>query len=135
MSVDAADLLTPRGRLEALVLWPLADAQVVQATIEAYLADAAAQPGVADLDSDDYDAALTTWAYYRAKDEELQRILGRPSSVDDSDEGSQSYLVTQMTMIREERDRWKAEFDAIMEEATGEVPAAASYATLRSYRD
>jgi hypothetical protein len=134
MAVAPADLLTPRGRLDEKVIWPGVPNKTVLATLAAYLEDGLAQDGVADLDEEAQDRALRAWSYYRGKDEQFQRMLGQPASVQDSDEGSSSYLVTQMTLVQAERDKWLEEFEAILEEETGEPPSDETFGIITSYR-
>ena len=136
MAVQPADLLTPAGRLERAVLWPGQSESKVLAYLTAYLADADDQPSFEDIEDETAsDRARKAWAYYRAKDEQFNRMMSQPASVEDSDEGSQQYLITQLRMVEEERDKWLALFDSIIEEETGFDEDAVSYTTLRSLRD
>lgn len=135
MAVQPADLLTPTGRLERKVLWPGVSLTKVTEYLTAYLADADQQPAFDEItDVVVADRARKAWAYYRAFDEVYQRLLAQPSTVADSDEGSQSYVFTQITSMGERAAEQKALFDSIIEEETGEG-ADEDFTTLRSLRD
>lgn len=51
------------------------------------------------------DKAARNWAYYRAKTDVYYRLLSAPSSASLNDQGSASYLLTQI-------EHWKTEADA-----------------------
>lgn len=124
MTVQAEDLLAPAGRLDAAVLWIGVSSDNVNTKLEAYLTDAAVR--VADIaDADDADSATKAWAYYRAYDGIYQQMVRLPSTVEFSDEGSGSYLVTQMQLMKDLRDEALAEFTALLDAAavvTEETP-------------
>jgi hypothetical protein len=116
VTVQAEELLSPTGRLQPKVLWPGVSPEDVNEKLEAFLTEAAVK--VADLeDATDVDTATTAWAYYRAFDEVYLRLVGLPSTVDFRDEGSGSYLVTQMNLMKELRDQALVEFTAILDAA------------------
>ncbi len=134
MAVNPADLLTPLGRLDRKVLWPGTSSLTVTTYLPAYLADAAAE-AVEITDTAANDKAQKWWAYYRAYDEVYQRLLSQPASVSDSDEGSQSYLVAQIEMMRDRAGEALTAFNEIVEAETATDPEEDSYTVLRSMRD
>lgn len=77
------------------------------------------------------DGAARLWAYWRAWDEVYQRLLVMPSTVETSDQGSSSYLLTQMEHVGELAAEAKAEFDGIISTVENTVP---TYGVIRSYR-
>lgn len=131
MAVAPADLLTPRGRLERKVIWPGLSAGKVTEFLTAYLAEAAVE-AAAISDATQKEKAEKAWAYYRAKDEQFNRMIGQPAQVSDADEGSQTYTADQIAEVKAERDSWRALFDTILEE-TG-VSSAVAYAVITSFR-
>jgi hypothetical protein len=134
VAVTAASLLSPTGRLDRKVLWPGVSASKVNEYLAAYITDGETE-AEAITDETAQDRAVKQWAYYRAFDEVYQRLVSQPASVADADEGSQSYLVTQMQLMKERRDEALAAFEAILEEETGEDPAEDSYTVITSLRD
>ncbi len=114
MAISAQDVLTPTGRLDPAIIWPGLSSQAVQEKIRAFITDAENRTG--DLDATDQDDAATAWVYYRAKAEQYERMIGMPATVTDSDEGSSSYFVTQLQLVKDERDAWLAEFDSFTPE-------------------
>jgi hypothetical protein len=135
VAVQPADLLntaSPAGRLDRTVVWPGVSASKVLAKLAGFLADAAVE--AAEItDTTANDRAQKAWAYYRAKDEQFQRMIGNPAQVSDADEGSQAYTEAQIAEVKAERDSWRALFDSILEEET--VADAGSFMILQSLRD
>jgi hypothetical protein len=129
VAVAAQDVLSPRGRLDPQVIWPGLSLENVDTKIRAFIQDGEERTE----DVDDQDAAVKIWVYYRAKDEQYQRMVGMPSTVADSDEGSSSYLVTQIELVKEERDELLAEFEDLLVEAG--VEEEEEYGVITSYRD
>lgn len=134
MAVQPADLLTPRGRLDPRVIWPTITPEVVTETLVAYLTEAEIEAAAIPPDQG-HDKAVKAWGYYRAKAAQYDALTGLPTTVEDRDEGSSSYLPTQLTLIRDERDGYLAEFQGLLDEATAVAsvlihpPASASVAT------
>lgn len=106
MAVVAADL-----RLNAAALWPGESPTKLDERLGGYLTAAAAK--AAALETEDVDAGTIAWARYLAFDDVYQRLMALPSSVTDSDEGASSYLVTQIQMMKDERDAALAEFTGL----------------------
>lgn len=108
MAYHAADTLIPKGRLNPAALWPGVDGNVVRENLEQYLAEGYSK--TAD------DEAARTWAYYRAYQEVYERLLLTPSTVSINDEGSASYLLTQMEHVGQLADAALAEFEGLAAE-------------------
>lgn len=126
--LTANALLTPKGRLNAQALWPSAGLDEVQGFIAEYLAEGYVKAaGVSEPDE-----AARQWAYYRAWDEAYQRMLLLPSTVSTSDEGSSSYLLTQMEHVGELAAEALAAFNAIL--VTAEVEGVDTFGVITSYR-
>jgi hypothetical protein len=115
--LHASDLLYPKGELEAAVLWPGVDPTVVVGNLEEHLTEGYAK-AAAITDAATKDQAARQWAYAKAYGGVYRRILALPSTVSTSDEGSSSYLLTQMEHIGELAEAAMAEFDRILAEAT-----------------
>lgn len=131
MALSASDLLTPEGALEAAVLWPDLSEAKVNERLEVYLRQGTEQG--ADLsEATDRDEYTRQWSYYRAYDEVYQRRLMQPSSVEDRDEGSASWLLTQIEWIGQRRDEAKAAADAILTDAG--IEEDEEYGTIQSLR-
>ncbi len=133
MSVSVADLLSPVGRLDPAVLWPGETTQQVQLRVQAYLTDATTRTA-AFTDETTGDEARTAWVYYRAYDAVYQRMVSLPSAVAFTDEGSGSYVTTQMNLIKDERDAAFTEFDELVD-LLDAVDEDTAFTTLRSLRD
>lgn len=123
MALEADALLSPTGRLQAAVLWPGVTTATVTAKLEAFLLEAV---GLTD-DAD----AQREWAYYRAFDEVYQRMLLMPSSVTFADEGSGSYAVEQMRLVKELRDQALAAYEELIVVGAG---GSTGYTVLTSFR-
>ncbi len=128
-----ADLLSPVGRIDPAVHFPGETTRQVEARVQAYLTDATTRTA-AFTDETTGDEARTAWAYYRAYYAVHQRISNLPSSVAFTDEGSSSYLVAQMQMIKDERDAAWDEFTELVDLLDAEDEDTA-FTTLRSLRD
>jgi hypothetical protein len=124
------DLLTPRGRLNGAALWPRArgetrpaNAARIRQTLIAYLEEADGK--TAALVGSDYesqrDEARKRWAEYRAYDEVYQVRVMMPTTVETPEQGSSSYLVTQLQLLAELRDQALAEFNAIVDQLDVDV--------------
>lgn len=132
MAVQTSALLSPSGRLVGEIHFPGKSAAQVEEKLAGFLTDATARAGEI-TDDDASDRFVTAWAYYRAFDEVYQRLALMPASVADSDEGSSSYLVTQIEMVRDLRDEMKDEADAILVEEAVEEDEA--FTIVKSLRD
>lgn len=125
MSVAAHQCLTPLGRIDPAIVWPGLKADKVGAKLDAFIKEG-------DGLSSQNDEATKVWVYYRAKDEQYQRLVGMPSSVQDSDEGGSSYLWSQIEAVRQERDNLLAEFEDMLEAGPGDV--GGEYTVVQSLR-
>ncbi len=128
-----ADLLSPVGRIDPAVHFPGETTRQVEARVQAYLTDATTRTA-AFTDETTGDEARTAWAYYRAYDAVYQRMVSLPSSVAFTDEGSGSYLVTQMQLIKDERDAAFEEYEELVDLLDAEDEDT-TFTTLRSLRD
>ncbi len=116
MAISAQDVLTPVGRIDPAIIWPGLAPNAVQEKIRAFITDAENRTA----DADDPATSAAWWVYYRAKSEQYERMIGMPATVTDSDEGSSSYFVTQLQLVKDERDAYLAEFDDSLAEAEDE---------------
>lgn len=107
MAVTVYQCLSPQGRIVPAIIWPGASADAVGQKITAFIVEG----GTLATE----DEAVKLWVYYRAKDEQYQRLIGMPAQVTDSDEGSSAYLQAQIEMVRQERDNALAEFEDAVE--------------------
>lgn len=126
MAVSPLDVLVPAGRIDPAIIWPGLAADKVQDKIGAFITDGAAR----STQAEDPDESTKLWVYYRAKDEQYQRMVGTPASATDSDEGSRQYTDRQIQLVREERDALFAEYDDSLVEEEGED----EYGVIQSLR-
>ena len=117
MPLTAQDLLTPRGRLNGAALWPGVSAEEVDETLGTYLDEGYAKPEVAALAVGDRDDPARLWAYHRAYQEAYERLLLTPSTVNTSDQGGSSFLLTQIEHVGELAVAALAEFNDAVGEA------------------
>lgn len=111
--LSATDLLEPKGELNAPALWPRKDINVVSANLSEYLNEGYGK--AAALSEADQHEAARQWAYYRAYKDVYKRLLAMPSTVQTSDQGSSSYLLTQMEHVGELADAALAAHQALVE--------------------
>jgi hypothetical protein len=127
VAISAQDVLSPKGKIIPQVIWPGLGPEAVDTKIRAFIQDADEQGAE---DAADPDASRKIWVYYRAKAEQVERLLGTPSTATDSDEGSRSYTDAQIQSLIAERDALLEEFDdSIVEEEDED-----EYGTIQSYR-
>jgi hypothetical protein len=131
VAVSSQQVLTPLGRLDPAIVWPGLSLENVDQKIRAFIQDGSER--VAEVDAESQDEAVKIWVYYRAKDEQYNRMVGMPSTVADSDEGSSSYLLTQIQMVKDDRDALLEEFEDLL--VTAGVEEEEEYGTITSYRD
>jgi hypothetical protein len=120
--LTAPDLLTPRGRLNAASLYPNTDGAALAAHLGEYLAQGYAALAAAGVDVDtapDAGDAARAYAYWRAYGEVYEAMVARPSSFSLNNEGSGSWLLTQMDYMRTLRDEARADYDARVLVLTG----------------
>jgi hypothetical protein len=123
VALHASDLLTPKGRINAVALWPGVDPDEAAEYVEEYLAQGYAQ-------APSNDEAARQWAYYRAWDEKYQILSAMPASVSTSDEGSSGYTQSQI-------DSWRTlslEALAVYEEEASSGTDAGAYGVITSLR-
>lgn len=133
MSVTAYMLLSPTGRITPEVIWPGLAPDKVGEKLAAFIKEGALRSGVESPTPSTaaQDESIKLWCYYRAKSEQYERLVGMPSTVEDSDEGSSSYLWSQIDAVRAERDRLLTEFEDSLE--TGGV-SGGEYTVVQSLR-
>ena len=128
MAVSVQDLIGDGGYIDPAIIWPGRTTVWVDAKVQAYITE-----GVAlTEDLEDPDPAVILWVRYRAKDSLYERLVSMPSSVADSDEGSSSYLVTQIQMVKDDRDALLEEFQEAL--VTGGAEEEEEYDTIQSLR-
>jgi hypothetical protein len=126
VAISAQDVLSPKGLIIPQVIWPGLGPEAVDTKIRAFIQDAEER----SEDADDPDTSARTWVYYRAKAEQVERMLGTPASATDSDEGSRQYTDAQIQTLIAERDALLEEFeDSLVEEEDED-----EYGTIQSYR-
>jgi hypothetical protein len=119
-------LLEPNGELEAAWLWPNAEDEDVADRLRQYLTEGYAKAAAVE-DEDSLDEAARQWAYHRAFKGVYQRLLALPSTAED-DQGSQSFLLTQIEHVGELADAALAAFEDLVAAAgtTETVPTRMS---------
>ncbi len=130
------DLLTPKGRLVAAVLWPGENPAAVTERLTTWLTEGESE-AAAIMVGTAHDKAVKAWAYARAYDEKYQSLVALPSTVEDRDEGSSSYHREQMDRMAKLRDAALAEFQELLDTAEGEtvtVPPRSSVSALTQFR-
>jgi hypothetical protein len=126
VAISSNDVLSPKGLIIPQVIWPGLGTEAVDTKIRAFIQDAEER----SEDADDPDASAKVWVYYRAKAEQVERLLGTPASATDSDEGSRQYTDAQIQTLIAERDALLEEFeDSLVEEEDED-----EYGTIQSYR-
>ena len=128
MAVSVETFLGPGGYIDPAIIWPGRTTNWVQEKVQAYITEAVALTE----DLEDPDPAAIVWVRYRAKDSQYERLVGMPSSVADSDEGSSSYPVTQIQMVKDDRDALLEEFQELL--VAGGAEEEEEYDTIQSLR-
>jgi hypothetical protein len=118
MPLHASNLLEPKGELEAPVLWPGVELTVVVSGLDEYLAEGYIKAAAID-DADNKDEAARQWAYHRAYRQKWKALLGLPSSVTSSDEGSSSYTQAQIDEWSRLASESLAHFNALISASAG----------------
>lgn len=109
MPLAAADLLQPTGRV-ASSFFPDEDAVALALRLDAYLAEAYADPRVTALESEDQDAPARQWAYYRAFEAVGDRLNLEAATVSLDDQGARTRLSDQIKYWERQRDAALASF-------------------------
>ena len=130
MAVSVDDIIGASGYINPAIVWPGQTTVWVNARVQAFITEAVELTG--DVDADAVDAAVILWVRYRGKKDQYERLVGMPSSVADSDEGSSSYLVTQIQMIKDDMDALLEEFEEAL--VTGGAEEEEEYDTIQSLR-
>lgn len=105
MAVTPADLLAPNGMLESS-LFPGEDPASLETRLNTYIVEAAART--------DNDAAVKAWAYHRAFLAVYIRLTSKPASVEFEDQGSHSYLITQIENVYRLSQEYRDEYDRLV---------------------
>lgn len=119
------DMLYPKvGQIKADAVWPDGKPKQIEDDLKELL-----RQGYTKADADELavgvrnDGAMK-WTRYLAYGGAYQSLVGLPTTVDARDEGSSSYLLTQLTLMAELRDQALADYTAVVV-AANPVTAAA----------
>ena len=120
MAITGADLIAPGGEVEA-ALFPGEDNAAITARLDGYVVDAyarinAAAPGMAEAEKD---RAAEDWAYHRAFTAVFLRLSAEPARAELEDQGSRSYLVSQIQSFKTQAQEKLQEFNRRLETAVG----------------
>lgn len=128
MAVTAAQLKSPTGKVEA-AFFPGETGGTLDARLAAYIAEGESEAGdVGDWDSQaEYDAAVTSWAYYRAFEAVYLRLIATPSTVSITEEGSTQFTQQQINAFKDQSDNYRTAFDAAI--ADPDEPVATGVVT------
>lgn len=120
MAITIADVVSPAGEIDRLVLFPDEIEAVFDERIEGYIDDAVARASAGDLtDQDDADEFAFHWVHYRARRDAWLKAILRPSSAELPDSGKFSFSKDQRDMLE---TAWKddlAQANAILLPASG----------------
>lgn len=120
MAITGQDLISPAGEVEE-ALFPGEDSASITARLDAYVTEAyqrinAAAPG---MEEEDKDRAAEDWAYHRVYTAVYLRLSAEPAQASLDDQGSRSYLISQIQNFRNmAHDRLQA-FHGRMETVMG----------------
>lgn len=120
MPVAASDLRAPKGDIEDS-LFPGESSTAISARLQGYLDEGYTKAGEEAVASADQDAAAKAWAYHRAYRAIYVRLTSNPSTISLNDQGSSSFLVTQIENMKQLADGALAVFWELVPE---EVVAA-----------
>jgi len=136
MSVVANDLkVAGGGRLEPSLLMPDEGSVAFDARLTAYIAEGVAKGTAAGLSAgSDLDAATKQWAYHRAFDAQFIRMSSSLSTLDLKDQGSGSFLVTQIQNFKDLAAEALAAFEELTAPAIDEDDVSSGWSTLQSLR-
>lgn len=125
MAITGQDLISPAGEVEE-ALFPGEDSASITARLDGYVTDAYQRINVAapDMAEADKDRAAEDWAYHRAYTAVYIRLSAEPAQASLDDQGSRSYLISQIQNFRNmAQDRLQA-FHGRLQTAMGgaEIP-------------
>ena len=117
MALTAQQCLHPEGDLEAAVLWPDELLATVLDTVDKFrLQGEAMAIAKGMVVGDARDNAVRHWVNYRAYRQKWKRLIGMPSTVSTSDEGSATVTQAQIgewkTLMEGELLAWEAAISA-----------------------
>lgn len=120
MAITGQDLLSPAGEVEG-VLFPGEDSASITSRLDGYVQDAYERIQVAapEMAAVDQDRAAADWAYYRVYTAVHLRLSAEPASASLDDQGSRSYLMTQIQNFRHLANAKLAEFNHRLETSIG----------------
>jgi hypothetical protein len=120
--VSPTDLLAPKGEVTSS-LFPGEDAALLETRLEGYIDEGEAR-------SSDEDAVLA-WAYYRVYHAVYVRLTTTASTVSFADQGSHSFLMTQIENVGRLRDQYLQQFRDITVQPAGETTRESRTSTSR----
>ena len=112
MAVSVADLTSPRGPLDRLVLFPGETESAFDERLTAYIADGVVL--AAALIGAEQDAAVKVWARGRARQAAYELRLFAPSTASVADEGSASWTSSQIEAMKALADADLLEFEELV---------------------
>lgn len=135
-SGDPYELLAPKGELEP-ALFPLLTVQALASLIAAWLDEGytrATDAGITDTTK--ADRAAEAFAYWRAFDSALQRIIASPTTASFVDKGSSTYSSEQLRILAGKVGQWQAQYQTLIspdevETSVSKYPSGASPTTFR----
>lgn len=113
MPFTATDCVEPKGELEPADIWPDLSRNEALANISEYLAEGYAR-SAAITDAGDKDEAARQWTYHRGHSAAYKRLLLQASTVEVGNQGSSSWLLTQIEHVGELAEQALAEFNALL---------------------
>lgn len=118
MAIASDDLLAPRGEIEP-ALFPGETGQALSERLEGYITEGYTNADLAGhTDPVRQDAIARFYAYFRAYNAAIQRIVANPTTVAFNDKGSSSYSSEQLRILLGEAERWRTAYG----EALADLP-------------
>jgi hypothetical protein len=104
MAVIAADLLSPRGRVERS-FFPGDSEVTLEERLDSYIEEA---EGLTSNEE-----AIKAWSYYRVYEAVADRLNSNPSTASLNDQGSRSYATSQIDAMERKAREWREKFDGL----------------------
>lgn len=122
--LTAADMLYPKvGQIKADAVWPDEPLRTVLKDLGELLRLGYLKATADALTDEAKNTGAMHWTRYLAYGGAYQSLVGLPTSVDARDEGSSSYLLTQLTLMAGLRDQALADYTDVV---AGANPVTAS---------
>lgn len=132
MPVAASELRAPKGDIEDS-LFPGESSTAISARLQGYLDEGYVKAAAENVLAAKQDAAAKAWAYHRAYRAIYVRLTANPSSISLNDQGSSSFLVTQIENMKQLADSALAVFWELVPEevkvAREEIQPSSALAT------